>query len=64
MDGGQDGGLETRTRLQEEGRNGMENKSGNGEMAKERKIEGEGKKTGPVAVEMSATGAAEMERNV
>lgn len=44
--------------------NGLENKSGNGEMAKKRKKkkEGEGENMGPVVVEMSATGAAEMER--
>lgn len=41
----------------------MEKKSGNGETVKERKREGEGRKMGPVVVEMSATGAAEMERD-
>jgi len=31
MDGGQDGGVEKRTRLKEGGKNGLEKKSGNGE---------------------------------
>lgn len=46
-------------RLKEGGKNGLEKKSGNGETARER----EGGKMGPVVVEMSATGAAEMERD-
>lgn len=57
MDGGQDGGVEKRTRLEEGGKNGLEKKSGNGETERE----GEMGKMGPVVVEMSATGAAEME---
>lgn len=46
-----------RTRLKEGGKNGSEKKSGNGETARKRG------KIGPVVVEMSATGAAEMERD-
>lgn len=38
----------------------MEKKSGNGETERERE---RGRKNGPVVVEMSATGAAEMERD-
>lgn len=59
MDGGQDGGLEKRTMLKEGGKNGLEKKSGDGETAREK----ERGKMGPVVVEMSATGAAEMERD-
>lgn len=40
----------------------MEKKSANGEMVKGRERE-RGEKMGPVVVEMSATGAAEMEKS-
>lgn len=52
--------MEKRTRFKEGGKNGLEKKSENGETARER----ERGKMGPVVVEMSATGAAEMERDV
>lgn len=64
MGGGQDEGVEERRRFKEGGKNGLEKKSGNGTKCKRERgqeREGKGKKMGPVVVEMSATGAAEME---
>lgn len=58
MGGGQDEGVEERRRFKEGGKNGEEKWKWNEVQKRERR---EGEKMGPVVVEMSATGAAEME---
>lgn len=62
MDGGQDGVVEKRMRLQEGGKMDWRIKVEMERWRKRGKKEGEGENMGPVVVEMSATGAAEMER--